>query len=170
MVIKRKRPRDGQGLVEYAIVISLVAVVSIVILGLVGLAVSRSYGLIAGVLGAKKEIGSGTTANHVYFDGDTPQCGMAAGTLMFRADFFSDIPWNSGDINNVLTMATDNGLTPVITQNTTIPPGQESVFGNFHLNINPIPPGASCPNSIIIQTPKSMGGQTLVYPVLHKDW
>lgn len=171
MVIKRnlKRSRNGQGLVEYAIVISLVAIVSIVILGLLGLAVSRSYGLIAGALGAKKEIGSAAVQNHVYFDADVPQCGTFGGELGFRAHFFSDIPYNGGAINNVLTVTTDNGLVPIIEQNLSIPPGGEGTYGNYSISLI-LPPGVSCPNSIVIQTPKELGGQTLAYTVLHQDW
>lgn len=52
----RIRPRaKAQGLVEYAIILALVALVSIVILGLVGMAANRNFGLICSIFGCKSE-------------------------------------------------------------------------------------------------------------------
>lgn len=48
----RHRER-GQGFVEYALVLVIVALVVIVIVGLLGMALQRSYGVVAGLLGAK---------------------------------------------------------------------------------------------------------------------
>src|SRR5689334_20680410 len=87
----RRRSHPGQGLPEYAIVIALVALVCIVILGIVGLAATRNYGLVAGALGAKKEVQG--SQNYAYFDNNPPQCGLNphTGSLQFYAQFFSDI-------------------------------------------------------------------------------
>src|SRR4051812_34886298 len=50
---KLQKGQEGQGLVEYALVLVLVAVVCIAIMFATGLSVQRVYGLIAGALGAK---------------------------------------------------------------------------------------------------------------------
>lgn len=56
----KKRLRRGQGLVEYAIIIALVALVVIVIITLVGFATKRGFGVIAGALGATHNETTGT--------------------------------------------------------------------------------------------------------------
>ncbi len=54
MSLKQKRDREhGQGLVEYALILALVALVVIVGAYLLGQAVQRVYGVITGALGAK---------------------------------------------------------------------------------------------------------------------
>jgi len=163
MAIKRNVKRSGQGLVEYAIIIGLVAVVCVIILGLFGLAATRNYGIVAGALGAKKEID--TETHYIRFQSDTnfPQCGISHGQLYFRTHFFSDI----SDPNEIkeLTVATDNGLIPTIDPIPSPPPG----IGNYEIRMF-LAPGATCPRSLVIQTPKSMGGQTFAYTVLQQDF
>ncbi len=56
--MKNRRPRTrqrGQGLVEYALIMVLVAVVVIIALTLLSHALQRSYGIVAAVLGAKRD-------------------------------------------------------------------------------------------------------------------
>jgi len=59
-IMKRRSGYYGQSLVEYALLIGLVALVVIVVIGTVGLGVQRIYGLIAGVLGARHDSSGGT--------------------------------------------------------------------------------------------------------------
>ena len=69
-----KHAQKGQGLVEYAIILCLVAIVSIVVLALVSGAVSRNFGVIGGALGAKKNAANAASAtgagvtNTIYID------------------------------------------------------------------------------------------------------
>jgi Flp pilus assembly pilin Flp len=162
MILKRgsRKSQKGQGLTEYAIIIALVAIVCVIILGLVGLAVNRNYGLVAGALGAKKEIRS--AQYYVYFDNNPPQCGFIGGTSTrgFYAQFFSDI------LNpNEFTIATDTGFVPTLIDNSGGGPG----IGNWKIQM-PLPDGMPCPTSLVIQTPKAKGGDTVAYTVLQKDF
>src|SRR5258708_35124802 len=79
----------GQGAPEYGLVIALVAIVSVVVLGVLGLAVTRQYGLLGGALGVRKDIQ--TPKNFIFFDNDKPQCGISDGVKGLYAQFFSDI-------------------------------------------------------------------------------
>ncbi len=49
----RKRAGRGQGLVEYALILALVAIVVVVIISLVGFGLRRNFGLLGGIFGAK---------------------------------------------------------------------------------------------------------------------
>jgi len=51
--------RRGQTLVEYALLIALVAVVVIIVVGTVGVGAQRIYGVVAGALGAKRDATGG---------------------------------------------------------------------------------------------------------------
>jgi pilus assembly protein Flp/PilA len=54
--MNRRKPRSkGQGLVEYALILVLVAVVTIVILHFFGQGAQRIFGLVAGAIGTKVE-------------------------------------------------------------------------------------------------------------------
>jgi Flp pilus assembly pilin Flp len=168
MILERgsRKSRKGQGLVEYAVIIALVAIVCVIILGLVGLAVTRNYGLIAGALGAKKDVKG--AQNYVRFDLDTnpPKCGTIlsgghAGQRKFYAQFNSDFDFTN---DNSFTAATDTGLIPLIITNHP-PYGTDAWTINNTLN-----PDDPCPTSVVIQLPKSKGGGTAAYPVLHEDW
>src|SRR5688572_30394890 len=52
---RNKSKTSGQGLVEYAIIIALVALVSIVILALIGMAANRNFGLICSIFGCRED-------------------------------------------------------------------------------------------------------------------
>src|SRR5260221_5700259 len=64
-----KRPfgklRRGAGLVEYALVLALIALGTIVILGLSGVSIQRIYGIVGGFLGVKQTTGVGGTSGQV---------------------------------------------------------------------------------------------------------
>ena len=69
-----RRTQSGQSLVEYALLLALVATVAIVVLFGIGLSVQRVYGLIAGVLGAKHD-STGGRAHHRHRHGIVRQRG-----------------------------------------------------------------------------------------------
>src|SRR5258708_8820024 len=56
---------QGAGLVEYALVITLVALVAVIVLGLAGVGVQRLYGVAGGMLGARKQASDGAIAGQV---------------------------------------------------------------------------------------------------------
>jgi len=72
----QRRTQSGQSLVEYALLLALVATVAIVVLFGIGLSVQRVYGLIAGVLGAKHDSAGG--AHTIVID--TALCVSVAAT------------------------------------------------------------------------------------------
>jgi Flp pilus assembly pilin Flp len=73
--LRCKRSAVGQGLGEYALILALVAIAVIVIVGLLGQAVQRGYGVIGAVLGAKQEV-AGVLE---FSSGALPRCGRAPG-------------------------------------------------------------------------------------------
>src|SRR5258708_6913613 len=79
----------GQGLVEYALVITLVSLVAIVVTVLIGLAATHNYGILAGVFGIRKDIKTGS--NYIYFDNNPPQCGFNGANKLLYMQFFTDI-------------------------------------------------------------------------------
>ncbi len=50
------RKESGQGMVEYALILALVAVAAMTVLSLVGLSVQRSLAVVAGVMGADHDM------------------------------------------------------------------------------------------------------------------
>src|SRR5689334_19797094 len=86
-----KKKQKGQALVEYATIISLVSIVSIVILSGVGIAVSRNYATVAAVFGAKKNAANNNVSgliNTIYVDmtpGSQPTCHVAKPTSTYCA-------------------------------------------------------------------------------------
>ena len=82
--IRLRRAAKGQGLVEYATIIALVALVSIVILSAVGLATSRNYAVVASVVGGKKNPTGSVTGltNTISVETSSPKvtCNIASPT------------------------------------------------------------------------------------------
>ncbi len=72
-----KYAQKGQSLVEYALALVLVSLVSIIVLGLIGSATSRNVGVVTGTLGGKKNAsgspGAGTK-NTIYITANTVIC------------------------------------------------------------------------------------------------
>jgi pilus assembly protein Flp/PilA len=64
-----KERENGQGLVEYALILALVAVVAIAVLGLIGFGIQRVYGLIGAAMGAEHD-----TSGAVVLQITTAQC------------------------------------------------------------------------------------------------
>src|SRR5438046_752356 len=96
----------GQGLVEYALVLVLVAVVCIAIMFATGLSIQRVYGLIAGALGTKhdadyqgEQIAIDLAICYLVPEGYP---GHATGLTSVRIDGHTNVPIDQ------LTLATDN--------------------------------------------------------------
>lgn len=156
------RWQRGQGMPEYAMILAAVALVSIVVLGLLGLALSRQYGLVAGVLGTRKDVQ--TSPNHVYFDTNPPQCGIdnspaGDGKVHLFMQFFTDI-------KPYLTATTENPNIPMEMVENESPP---SGIGNWYIDTT-LDANVLCPLAVIIQSDKAHGGVTVVWNVLHQDW
>ena len=153
----------GQGLSEYAVILGLVALVAALVLGLLGLAISRQYGLVAGVLGTRKDVDA--AQYKIIFDQNAPQCGWSdsaipGGEYVLYMQFTSDVPIPS------LSATTENSQIPLeITEN----PGAGPGIGNMYINYD-MPPGMPCPLSVVIQSDQAHGGRTVVWNVLHKDF
>ncbi len=153
----RARKAYGQALVEYALVLVLVALVAIVILWVVGRAANKSYGLVCGVFGCKKEYEGVLTFNGGY----PPRCGYveSQGTGLYFEIIVDNTVIGPGDF----TVSTDQG--DIL--------GVEAIAGGYKV-FQPLAFGVRddslCPHSIIIQTSKSTGGLTVVSPVLIQDW
>src|SRR5260221_10307793 len=149
----------GQGLPEYAMILGAVALVSIVVLGLVALAVSRQYGLLAAVFGTRKDVHD--TLNYVYFDNNPPQCGYVPGDgkRELYMQFFTDI-------EPYLTATTENGNIPL-----SITPNGSPTLGEGDWLIEAdIPVDLPCPLAVVIQSDPAHGGITVVWNVLQQDW
>lgn len=146
------RAASGQGMVEYALVLVLVAVVAISVIGLTGLAIARNYGVLAGVFGAKREVTGVVTFNVL------PQCGYVVGQ---GTGFYTEISTNIPNKED-LTVSADIGFFGVV----------ESIGGGFKISqqFTPANDKSVCPHSIVIQTSEAYGGTTIVYPVLIQDW
>jgi len=100
----------GQGLVEYAIILALVALVSIVILAFVGLAANRNFGLICSIMGCREDVNGSTvlaldrSTTHGVGNIVMPQCSYWRGHGMsFYVSIYTNI-----DPNHV-TVDTERG-------------------------------------------------------------
>jgi|SRR5579859_4047422 len=160
--MKRKRnSARGQGLVEYALLIVLVAFLALGVLAVLALAINRGYGLVGGALGVRKDVQ--TVHNNIYFDDNPPQCGMtgsvASHSLMLYMQFFSDI-----DIPYLTATTEYSDITQDIMTNS-----GGSGIGNLKISYS-IPAGMQCPRSVVIQSDPAHGSRTVVWNVLQKDW
>src|SRR5215475_4011343 len=107
---KGRRGQKGQGLVEYALVLVLVAVVCIATMFATGLSVQRVYGVIASVLGAKHDVenyqGEKITidrAECVTLDPGNPDYpGLPDGARALRIHGYTNVP------KDQLFLVTDN--------------------------------------------------------------
>ncbi len=155
-----QRRQQGQGLPEYAMILGAVALISIVVLGLVALAVSRQYGLLAAVFGTRKDVQD--TPNHVYFDTNPPQCGYV-GPPDNKRELYMQL---FTDIEPYLTATTENGNIPLtFTANGSPSPGE----GNWWIEAD-IPADVPCPLAVVIQSDPAHGGITVVWNVLQQDF
>jgi Flp pilus assembly pilin Flp len=150
--LRKRASTRGQGLVEYALIIALVAIVSIVTLAVIGPAAQRIFGLVTGALGTRAN-----TSSLVTFDvNQHARCGYLAGTgTGFYMQFYATVPASqlqiSTDNNVVLTLAADSGL-----------PGRYVLSQLLDSGDNT----GKCPRSVVIQS----GKEVLLTPVEIKNW
>ncbi len=165
---KNPNIRDGQGLVEYALAIAVVAVVALVAVGLIGWAANRLFGIAGGAFGAKKNDTNTGVMFYAYFEtNQLPQCGYVpppyanpgVTQLYTKIHVSPNIPISE------VTISTDYGFIAQDTVN--LDHGDE-------WNMQPVLATGSddtlCPHSIVMQTSPQYGGITAGYPVLVKDW
>ncbi|GEM_PF-6800498 len=125
----KRRSQRGQGLVEYALILALVAVVAIVILGVLGWVVQGGLGL---VLGGLQAPGS-SVASSSHLSLLSVQCESGNRIVV---DFSTDLPLNELTLRND---APDWYWTGYPT--------------STHIDMGI--PGLSCPRSVIIQHQKT---------------
>jgi Flp pilus assembly pilin Flp len=157
-----KRER-GQSLVEYALILVLVAVVAIVALGLVGLAAQRIFGVTVGALGVRHN-----STGIIEFSQETPpMCILRAsdpdwptgftGILIYgtTSEDLADLTYSSN-----LSVNTGLGGDPIVLQ--------ENGDGGFSVNhvLADHPDRSLCPSSVVIQ---SKNGAIAVAPVIIKE-
>jgi Flp pilus assembly pilin Flp len=144
---KIRREKKGQGLVEYALIIALVAVVVIVAAAVVGLAVQRVYGVIVAALGTKHD-----AVGHLEIE--SAQC-IASTSLgktgLIVYGYTTDDP-SKLTASSELTVGTSlDGSMLLITSNGGAPNSflLNRVFAN-QANI------ALCPKTIVVQSPNGI--------------
>jgi pilus assembly protein Flp/PilA len=157
--MERKQTRKherGQGLVEYALILVLVAIVVIVVTSLMGQGVQRIFGLITGALGEKHNASGGETITIEYAEcyvhtGSNPRTGLwIVGT--------TDVPLNE------LTGSTNLAYDGPISTN----PLEGGASGTFTYNPElkaGVGDESLCPRSVVIQSKR---GAIAVSPVIIK--
>jgi len=140
-----RRSQRGQGLVEYALILALVAVVAIVILGLIGWAIQGMTGLVAGAL----QRPGGSVASSSYLTITSVQCQQGVKIVV---DLSTTYPANE------LTLRSD----AADWYWTGIP------LNNYHI-VSGLAPSYSCPRSVVVQHRPSgaiaaSGVQQVVFP------
>jgi len=168
MVSKRKakRSRNGQGLVEYALIVSLVAVVAALALGAIGWATQQGFGVITGALGGKKVVQG--SPNFLYFDTNPfsiPRCGYnhLSNQTGIQVEFYF---YNNGLGTDSLTVRTEEGFLTDIQIGT-------GGGANYYAVVHPYADGRHpelCPHSVVIQSSKESGDLLAVSPVAQLDW
>ena len=147
------RIERGQGMVEYALILALVAVVAIAGLSLVGLGVQRNLAVIAGVMGADHD-----TSDRAILEITTAQC-IAVGSsgltgLWVVGVTDQDIAWLSASNEYGINVGVD-GLAAAV-----------SASGPNTFQYNPLlaysADISACPKTIVIQ---SASGAIAVAPV-----
>jgi Flp pilus assembly pilin Flp len=166
--IRRSSHQRGQGLVEYALILVLVAVVSIAVLGVAALAISRVYGIATATLGGEhqyKEVGE-----VLAFDSNQPpQCGYFSGHTGLYVQFYSSVD------PDYLQVSTENSIDIDIHDHGA---GSDTDLtgkgGQYYVAAQPVLADGYhpevCPKSIVIQSDAEHGSFTAVYPVKFQNW
>lgn len=152
-----RKMQRGQGLPEYALTMILVAVVSILILILVGMGVSRIYGILVGITGTKHngdQINIVEASCYVYMPGEVP--GWQYGTVAWWIWGYTDVPLNKLELSTDLKFETG------------MPTLKDGQVGTFLYNpqivenaLGAVIDPSKCPHSLVIQG----NGTTSVSPV-----
>ncbi len=157
---KFKRLQRGQGLPEYALLMVLVAIAATIILGVVGLAASRLYGILGGSIGAKNS-GVIVGSDFIYFDpSQLPRCGAYSGTIQLYGQLWVNPNLPVSEIQ----ISTDQSFAISLNPNST-----PNLY-NIQQTISTATNNSACPHSIVVQTSKAYGGRTLFFPIEIRDW
>lgn len=147
--IRFRKAQKGQGLVEYATIVSLVSVVSIVILSILGIAVARNYGVIAAVFGGQKNAASSAVTgltNTIYYDPTTVICHIGTTQTYVTLTLYA-----SPDIRKEDLMYTANSIT------STEPTAGPAATVNAYIAATISGTSASyCPDSVVISGKKAI--------------
>jgi Flp pilus assembly pilin Flp len=146
---------QGQGLVEYALILVLVALVVISVTFLVGLATQRVYGIVVGALGVSHNSGP-----KLIIDSPGARCYLQAGTTNIyltgsTTEQFSDLTYSS---NLTYNSGSGGGSTPIR------PTVNGTSSGAFWIGyqLAPVLDRGLCPTSVVIQ---STSGVIVISPV-----
>ena len=139
-MIRRGKKEKGQGLVEYALILGLVAVASIVIISLVGPSINRSYGVVVGSLHGKKNASSvpaGST-NIIYVTGTT-NCAISGSTTVVNVT----LQTSSDILKEDIVFSMDNKIVPSSTT---------GAVGTWaaQVQVAAVADKTKCPQSIVI--------------------
>jgi Flp pilus assembly pilin Flp len=157
---RNKRGQSGQGLVEYALILALVALVVIISLTLMRLSTMRGIGQVTAALGGQRS-GDDSAGFNISFDpNQPPQCGYLQGVnktgISVRGSTnvpLSDIVATTENSNQILGLMPDG--TNRFAAYTILADGRDH---------------SVCPKGIVIQTKPESGGMTILHPVITKDW
>jgi len=167
-----KKSANGQGLVEYALTIAVVALVAALVLGLIALATNRVFGLVSGTFHATR----GGTSTLQFAQNQKPECGQYhilttpapanpyVTVLYVEIESDQDIPLTD------ITVSTEQGFNFTVSKDSN--PGQYNID-------QPLLAGTTaasgwddslCPRVLVVQSSKAYGGQTIFWPVQINDW
>ena len=161
-----RKPQTGAGFVEYALALALVALVSIVILGLAGVGVQRLYGVAGGSLGARKQASGEIAGQYINITGATCYVvavgssyagGVYAGSghTGYVLKFDSNVPvaqLNTAGTEQILMLILD------ASQSDPVFPGHFTYTADFAAS----PDASLCPRAAVVQ---SVQGSIAVAPV-----
>lgn len=156
MKIRRGGAR-GQGLVEYALIVALVAVVAVIILAWVGSAVSRVNGVICGALGCKHLVDTDSQSYLAFDPNQEPTCGYVSmgNGVYLTAQFWARMP------RGEFTVSTDTGFL----EDADIRAGMAYQYNITKLIAAGSSDTSGCPHSIVLQSSPAAGNLTAVHPV-----
>jgi Flp pilus assembly pilin Flp len=147
----RSKKQNGQGLVEYALILALVAIIAIPVMYLIGLGVSRVYGIVGGALGFNH-----SDHRQHYIDITQPALCIASQSQQLTGLWITgDTDENLADLTGSTNLAVGTGLNgaPFAIQPNSVPSGAPAGATGFvfnpllatglHLNV--------CPISVVVQ-------------------
>jgi Flp pilus assembly pilin Flp len=169
---RNKTRTSGQGLVEYAIIIALVALVSIVILAFVSMGINGNFGLICAVMGCERGIeDSRVLVFDTSYRENAPQCyyWWDRDITQFYVPFYSSFPIealsakNSKGQNMPIFVAAADDMGP---PNYSGPGTPSSPVQRFKL-VQDWPGDArgECPLSVVVQTGPEYENLTIMVDV-----
>jgi Flp pilus assembly pilin Flp len=143
--------RKAQGLVEYALILALVALVAIGILFLVGGGVQKVYAMITAGLGAainKTDTAPTGSGDYIYIS--HAECWVVTGSHTQTGLWVTG--WTSSSIDpSSVAFYTDNGLQSTINVNPAV--GSENFAANPDLgaSLGGVADESLCPHTIVVQ-------------------